>query len=182
MNYQPYIKETITWLTGFVIEHNICPFAKREYDQNTIRYCVIDTADITESLTSLIMECLHLDSHREITTTLLILPNGFDNFDDFLDLLAFAEELLIEQGYEGVYQIASFHPDYCFQDVSPDDPANYTNRSPYPMLHVLRESSIEAALKSFPHPEKIPERNIQYTRQLGHSTLQKLLSACINTG
>jgi hypothetical protein len=84
------------------------------------------------------------------------------------------------QGYEGIYQLASFHPQYCFAEADSQDAANYTNRSPYPMLHLIRERSIESALQHFPHPESIPERNIQLTRQLGLAKMQALLAACIN--
>jgi hypothetical protein len=95
-----------------------------------------------------------------------------------LDLVAIAEDVLIDQDYEGVYQLASFHPDYCFADSKPDDAANYTNRSPYPMLHIIREASIEKALTKYPNPEQIPERNMQLTRKLGLEKLQTLLATC----
>ncbi|MCX7088408.1 MAG: DUF1415 family protein, partial [Methylococcales bacterium] len=84
----------------------------------------------------------------------------------------------VQQDYEGTYQLASFHPEYRFANAPNDDPANYTNRSPYPMLHLIREASIEAVLSTYPDPESIPERNIQYTRQLGITTLRKLLADC----
>ncbi len=181
MDHERYIQVTKTWLNNFVIKHNICPFAKAEYDQNRIHYCVLDSEDETECLTSLIMECLRLDSDSEITTTLLIMPKGFEDFERYLDFLSIAEMLLVEHDYEGIYQIASFHPDYCFQDADPEDSANFTNRSPYPMLHLLRESSIESALKSMTNPESIPERNIEFTRQLGKIALQKILTDCFRT-
>ena len=86
--------------------------------------------------------------------------------------------MLIEQGYEGVYQLASFHPDYCFDGAKRNDAANYTNRSPYPMLHLLRETSLEQAIRSYPHPENIPQRNIELTQELGLAKMQVLLAAC----
>ncbi|NOT85827.1 MAG: DUF1415 domain-containing protein [Methylococcaceae bacterium] len=172
------IQQTRTWLKTVVIDHTICPFAKREYDRNSIRYCVSDTIDTAECLTSLIEACQHLDTDPDYETTLVILAEGFKDFDDFLTLIDIAEKLLIKQGYEGIYQLASFHPDYSFANAPRNDPANYTNRSPYPMLHILREASIEAILKNHPNPENIPERNIAYTRQLGISAVQKLLADC----
>jgi hypothetical protein len=116
-----------------------------------------------------------MDIEPATETTLLILPEGCTQFNDFLDLTAMAEQLLIDQGYEGVYQLASFHPDYCFAGEDENDPANYTNRSPYPMLHIIREASIEQALKTYPNPELIPERNIELTRKLGLEKIQALL-------
>ena len=122
-------------------------------------------------------ECQRLDQDLNIETTLIIFPIYFKQFDDYLDFLGIAESLLIEQGYEGIYQLASFHPDYCFSGEAHEDPANYTNRSPYPMLHLIREESLERALKSHPNPEKIPERNITLTRKLGLEKLQAILTS-----
>ena len=92
-------------------------------------------------------------------------------------MVAIAERLLIVQNYEGMYQLASFHPDYRFEAHVKDDPANYTNRAPYPMLHIIREDSIDRALENYPNPENIPIRNIQLTRELGLKKLQSLLAA-----
>lgn len=174
-------RQTESWLTSFIINYNICPFAKREHDRASIRYSVIESDDLEHSLESVFIECQLLDTNTEIETSLLIFPHGLNNFDDYLDFLALAESLLFEQEYEGIYQIASFHPDYCFDDENIDDPANYTNRSPYPMLHLIREASLERALNSFPNPEKIPERNILLTRQLGLEKLQAILKKCHNS-
>lgn len=129
-------------------------------------------------LESLIIEAEHLDSQSETETTLIIFSEAYQDFDDFLDMLALAEDVLIEQGYEGIYQLASFHPDYCFADADIQDPANYTNRSPYPMLHLIREASIEQVLENYPDPEQIPERNMRITRELGERYLQQLLAGC----
>ena len=90
-----------------------------------------------------------------------------------------ANDLMFEQGYEGVYQLASFHPDYCFADSEADDPANYTNRSPYPMLHLIREQSIEKALALYKKPESIPETNVQLARELGLKKMQSLLEEAV---
>lgn len=178
MNTTTIIQQTRTWVKNTIIDHTICPFAKREYDRGSIRYEVADSPDPESCLTTLIMECLHLNTHSECETTLLILAQGFEDFEDFLKLLDIATALIIAQGYEGIYQLASFHPDYCFADASIDDAANYTNRSPYPMLHIIRESSIETALKTYPNPEAIPERNCAYTRQIGSATFRQLLADC----
>jgi hypothetical protein len=113
-----------------------------------------------------------------IETTLLILPNDFESFTDYLSLVAMAEKQLRKHRFEGIYQVASFHPEYCFAGEAPDDASNYTNRSPYPMLHLLREESIEKALTNFPDPESIPERNIRFAREKGTLAMKMLRDAC----
>lgn len=172
------VAATRTWLETVIIAHGLCPFAKHELDRGSIRFFVDTGNDVETCLHHLIAECRQLDSDGGIATTLLIYSQGFAAFDDYLDFLGFAEDLLIIQGYEGVYQLASFHPDYCFDESMPDDAANYTNRSPFPMLHLLRESSVDKAIDSYPDAESIPSRNIKHTRKLGLSQMQKLLAAC----
>jgi len=169
------ISQTKKWLSGFIIEHNICPFAKREYDNDSIHYEVVLSEKLENQLQELIYSCEQLDNNEAIETSLLILPNGLFDFDDFLDFLALSNDLMHQQGYEGVYQLASFHPAYCFEGVDADDASNFTNRSPYPMLHLIREASLEKVLAHYPNPEDIPSRNIEYTRELGSATLQQLL-------
>lgn len=164
--------ETQSWLTSFIIHFNICPFAKREYERESIFYSVIESEIIELCLEAVFSQCQRLDTSADIETTLIIFPTQFALFDDFLDFLHLAESLLIGQHYEGIYQLASFHPLYCFEGEDSLDPANYTNRSPYPMLHLIREASLERALRSYPNPELIPERNIKLTRQMG---LEKIL-------
>jgi hypothetical protein len=177
---EPFIRATQAWLTSIIIAHNICPFAQREQERGSIRFSVDQQTDIDACLLNLILECDRLDTDTDIETTLLIYAHAFKSFDDYLDFLAVAEDLLIDQGYEGIYQLASFHPDYCFEGASQDDPANYTNRSPYPMLHLLRETSIDRAVSSYPDVDNIPQRNIELTRSLGLAKLQTLLAACMN--
>lgn len=177
MNKKPVVAATQNWLTSFIITYNICPFAKNVHENNSIRYQVVDSDSQEDCLEALIAECLHLDAESATETTLLILPKAVGKFNDFLDLLAIAEQLLVEQGYEGIYQLASFHPDYCFAGSNHDDAANYTNRSPFPMLHIIREASIEQVLQIYENPEMIPERNIELTRKLGIEALRKLLDA-----
>ena len=104
----------------------------------------------------------------DVETVIVIYPTGLESFFDYLDFLETANELLIEEGYEGTYQLASFHPDYCFDEVKQDDPSNYTNRSPYPILHILREASLERVLQSYKEPESIPENNINLARKNWH--------------
>jgi len=163
---------TRRWVEEVIVAHSFCPFASREVERQSIRYVVSPGSQVARALEVLIDECLQLDRDSSIETTLLIYPQGFEIFEDYLDFSALAEALLVEQGYEGVYQLATFHPDYRFADAPEDDPANYTNRSPYPVLHVLREASLEKAIETHPDPEGIPERNVSYARELGLRVMQ----------
>ena len=177
------ISQTQKWLNTVIIEHSICPFAKREFVNNTIHYEIIECNGANNSteqqLEQLILNCEKLDNDETVETSLLIFPNSLSDFDDYLDFAEIAEALMHKQGYEGIYQLASFHPQYCFDGSDENDASNYTNRSPYPMLHILREASLEKALESYPNPESIPERNIELTRNLGLTAMKKFLSDCM---
>jgi hypothetical protein len=166
---------TRQWLETVVIGLNFCPFAKRELRRNAIRFTESPSHRVEKVLEQLVAECEFLDKHPDAETTLLILPAGFEEFLDYLDLLELAERLLAELGYEGVYQIASFHPDYCFADADHEDAANFTNRSPYPMLHLLREASLDAAIDNHPDIDAIPQSNIDKARMLGADYFRALL-------
>jgi len=172
------VTRTRRWLDLVVVGCNFCPFAQRELQQETVHYEVLRAADRVAALNGVMDECLRLDRETAISTSLLIFADTFLQFEDFLLLLDNANTLLQQQGYEGTYQLASFHPDYCFADCPPDDAANYTNRSPHPMLHLLREADLEQALMHYPQPELIPERNIEYARQQGNVKMQALLNTC----
>ena len=121
-------------------------------------------------------EVERLDQNKQIETTLLIYENALQDFDDFLETIDIANALMVERGCEGLYQLASFHPDYCFADSEQNDPENYTNRSPCPTLHILREASIEQALSHYKNPENIPENNIRLAKALGVKKIQSLLT------
>lgn len=172
------IAQTKTWLSTIVIGHGLCPFAKSEFDNDRIHYAVIEEVGLGGQMAALLAECAALDNDESLETSLLIFPNAFVDFEDYLDALALANDLLKEQSYEGMYQLASFHPEYIFDGAPADDAANYTNRSPYPMLHILREASVERALKNYPNPEKIPLRNIQFMQGLGLAMVEERLSKC----
>lgn len=165
------------WVESFVVGQNVCPFAKREIDRQTVRFVALPASDPVEAMQGLIDECRRLDSEPDIQTTLIILTEGVDDFDDYLDLLGLAEALMEDQGYEGTYQLASFHPEYCFDGVEEDDAANYTNRSPWPIFHVLREAGIERALRHYPDPENIPQRNAQRMQEIGRQQLAEWVRA-----
>ncbi len=176
---QRIIAQTKQWLNTVIIAHNYCPFAKREVDKGSVRYQVIHETEFNSLLKSVIQECVWLDQNEETETTLIIFPSNLENFNAFLDCLGLAEELLVSQGYEGIYQIASFHPEYCFQGAEENDAANYTNRSPYPMFHLIRETSVQRAIENHPDAESIPERNVEYARKQGLDKMKKLLQHCI---
>lgn len=120
-----------------------------------------------------------MDIEEDIETTLIILPDGFDNFGKYLRLVTQAEKVVSKNGYEGIYQIASFHPEYQFAESTHDDPANYTNRSIYPMLHILREESISKVLEHYKDAHKIPENNIAFAREKGLVYMQALRASCL---
>lgn len=174
------IAQTKKWIVDVVIGCNFCPFAAREVKAGSIHYQVDDATDISTGLQAFLRECTRLDTETTIGTTLLIFPDGFQRFDDYLDLVSLAEKLLHKSGYEGIYQVASFHPLYRFANTTTEDPGNYTNRSIYPMLHVLREEQVEKALARYPHPEQIPDINIDFTRKKGEAYMRMLREACIS--
>jgi hypothetical protein len=173
------IAQTKQWITSVVIACNFCPFAAKEMKHNSVHFQVEPSTDIRECLNLFLQECKRLDEDDTIVTTLLIFPNGFSNFDDFLNLASEAEDLLEANDYQGIYQVASFHPQYIFGGAPVNDAANFTNRSVYPMLHLLREDQIEEALERYPNPEKIPDNNIHFAREKGVQYMKMLRDACL---
>lgn len=178
-NDERVIAQTKKWLHSVIIDHNYCPFAKRVVEGERVRYRISHKSEFNSLLDVVIQECVYLDQNKETETTLIILPSKLDNFNLFLDCLALAEDLLVTQGYQGIYQIASFHPHYCFQGADETDAANYTNRSPYPMMHLLREDSLQLAIEKHPNTEGIPERNIEYAEKQGLEKMKHLLAKCM---
>ncbi len=164
------------WLEKTVINHNFCPFARKEFVNESIHYCVVEHFETDRQLECLVDELKRLDRDVTITTSLVLYPNGLENFFDYLDFVDLANQLLEDLGYQGVYQIASFHPDYCFEGCIQSDPSNYTNRSPLPILHLLREDMLEKVLSHYPSPEKIPEENIALAKDLGESEFIQVLA------
>lgn len=163
------------WISQTIIGYNFCPFARREFVKNTINYTVSSLNSIEPALYELVDELTYLDKNPATETTLIIFPQGFEAFDDYLDLLDYANQLIERMEYSGTYQIASFHPEYCFDGVESSDPANFTNRSPYPILHILREASLDKALENYDEPESIPDTNIQVAREKGVQTFVDIL-------
>lgn len=177
MSSEQIIDQTKKWIVDVVIGCNLCPFAANVVKQRAIFYKVETSMDQNTCLDSFVHEMDRLDNDETIETSFLIFPNAVEKFDDYLDLLSRAEKLVIEKGNEGIYQVASFHPLYLFAGSDENDAANYTNRSIYPMLHLLREESIDKALEHYKSPETIPERNINFTRKKGLLYMKMLRDA-----
>ena len=162
------------WVDTVVVGLNLCPFAKRELDKDRVRFVISDAITEQGLLVDLEAELDLLDKDASIATTLLIHPRVLETFYDYNQFLNYAEGLLQQMELDGVYQIASFHPDYQFGGTEPDDAENYTNRSPYPLLHLLREEKLDRVLESTEYAEQIPIRNIKLRNSMGTTEL----SAC----
>jgi len=171
MSDEDVIAATRQWIEKAVIGLNLCPFAKAVYVKNQVRYVVSRAPHLDGLLEDLDRELdfLAAADPDEIDTTLLIHPTLLPDFLDFNDFLQLAEAAVDEHGLEGVIQLASFHPQFQFADTAPDDIGNYTNRAPFPTLHLLREASIERAVAAFPEAETIYLRNIETLKALGHA-------------
>ncbi|WP_296930368.1 DUF1415 domain-containing protein [uncultured Marinobacter sp.] len=173
------ISATRKWVEDVVVGYNLCPFAKRELVRNRVRFVVSEAKTEDELLQALHSELQRLEDEPEIETTLLIHPDVLQDFGPYNEFLDAADGLLAYLEMEGVYQIASFHPDYQFAGTDPDAAENYTNRSPFPMLHLLREASLEAAIDSYPDVDAIPQRNIELMETLGAERMRKILASCV---
>ncbi len=174
--------QTRCWLEQRVLKDNLCPFAHQPYKNDLVRIIVTDSARQEYLLDDVLHELRHLASlpAETLETTLLIHPGVLEDFHDYNDFLDLVDGLLTQEGYEGVFQVASFHPDYQFADTVEDDAENYTNRSPWPMLHLLREASLEQAIASHPDVNGIPQRNIALMQEMGTETLAADLARCQN--
>jgi hypothetical protein len=157
------------WLEHAVIGLNLCPFAKAVHVKGQIHWVVSDAQDDAQVLSILQRELqdLHALSADVRDTTLIVLPHAFADFYDFNDFLGRAERVLKKLKLEGVFQIASFHPQFVFAGTDEDDITNATNRAPYPTLHLLREASVDRAVQAFPQAEDIFENNMRTLVQLG---------------
>ncbi len=168
------------WVESLIVGMNLCPFAKRELVKNRVRFVVTEATTDDQLMTALQAELEWLDKDSSVETTLLIHPKVLQDFDDYNQFLNFADRFLAQLRLGGVYQIASFHPDYQFGGTDPDDAENYTNRSPYPMLHLLREESLERVIADYPDVDQIPARNIALMNSLGQDKLRALVQDCLD--
>lgn len=155
------------WLDSVVIGQNLCPFAKVPRQRKQIRLLVVEEVAVAQILTILANECSFLSSNPQTETSLVAISNGLTNFYDYLDTLDMAQQMLEELNYEGVFQLASFHPAYLFEGEPTDSVSHYTNRAPFPIFHLIREASITKALAFVEEPDAIPARNIEHVHKLG---------------
>ena len=171
------IGDTRRWLERAVIGLNLCPFAKAVVNKGQVRMVLSEARDEEALLAELGEELVRLRDTpaAEVDTTLIVHPQVLGDFLDYNDFLDTADALVEELGLEGVLQVASFHPRYQFADSGPDDIANFTNRSPWPTLHLLREDSVSRAVEAFPDPDAIVERNVETLQKLGHAGWRELL-------
>lgn len=169
------ISDVRFWLEELVIGLNLCPFAKKELVKDRVRFAVSDSKADEALLMELNSELEYIFANDDVETTLLIISNHLQDFDDYNQFLDLADALVQQMDFEGEFQIASFHPDYQFAETQPDDVENYTNRSPYPILHILREASLEKAIASYPDVDDIPEKNITLLRSLGIEKIKNLI-------
>lgn len=164
-------------MKNVVVGLNLCPFAKKPMIQGSIHYYLEETDDVGVLAWRLLQQAQWLLEQDEeaVSTMLIVHPNVLSDFLDYNDFLGMAEDLIVENELEGEIQLASFHPDYRFAGTKPNDVENYTNRSPYPMLHLIREAVLQDALEHYPDPELIPLRNIEKMKELGEEGIKKLL-------
>ncbi len=170
------IEDTQKWLLQAVVGLNLCPFAKSVVVKDMVRYRVCASADPDDVLAMLREELQHLaDADPDkLDTTLLIAPNALPDFLDFNDFLGDCDDVLVDLELDGVLQVADFHPQYQFGGTDVDDIENFTNRTPYPTLHLLREASIDKAVEAYPDASLIFERNMEVLNKLGHAGWQAL--------
>jgi uncharacterized protein len=184
LQHDRIIAQTRAWVERVVIGLNLCPFAKAVQVRGQIRHVVCDASDEPGLLATLRDELERLArSDPAVTdTTLLIHPNVLTDFDAYNQFLDAADAVLVQAGFEGIFQLASFHPDYRFAGSASDDIDNATNRSPYPMLHLLREASVDRAVAAFPDAAHIYEANMRTMRALGRAQWRALMAQCCAAG
>ncbi|MDP2784351.1 MAG: DUF1415 domain-containing protein [Sulfurimicrobium sp.] len=178
------IARTRCWIERVVVELNLCPFARKPYEGGQVRY-VVSAAERPEDLLEDVqreLELLRATEAGEIETTVLIHPGVLNDFLDYNDFLGIVDALIDEGGYEGEFQVASLHPHYQFAGTEADDAENYTNRSPYPILHLLREEGLARAIVGYARPDKIPERNIRTLEKIGAARMREILDECMRSG
>lgn len=177
---QQIIVETKQWIDKIIIGHNLCPFAKKPFKQDVIRY-VVSTANSEKNLVDdLVAELAYLQdtATEKLETSILIMANCLADFDDYNQFLDVVDSTLEALDLVGIIQVASFHPDYCFADLSAQDVRNYTNRSIYPMFHFIREDSVEHARAAYPDVDLIPDKNMDLLLRIGLEAIQQQRNSC----
>ncbi|MCH1923341.1 DUF1415 domain-containing protein [Shewanella sp. C32] len=168
--------EVNTWLEQVVIGLNLCPFAAKPQRNKQIQIHVSEATTEEELLSELFQCFTELDNNtaEELETTLVVVPGMLQDFFDYNQFIDWIEALLRQEQWDGTYQVATFHPDYCFANADADDPANLTNRAPYPIYHLIREASMSKVLEHYPNPEAIPDINIARVSALTATERQAL--------
>ncbi|CAM4201594.1 DUF1415 domain-containing protein [Vibrio agarivorans] len=158
------------WLDKAVIGLNLCPFAAKPRKLDQIKIFISQAKREEQLLEDIYQELMNLDQTdaQELETTLVVVPNMLSDFFDYNFFIDWVEGLISQQNWDGIYQVATFHPDYCFAGAKPEDDENLTNRSPLPIFHLIREESMEKVLKHYPDPEQIPDNNIARIESLTH--------------
>lgn len=172
----PELIATRRWVEEFVVGLGLCPFAGAVVDSPSLSLFLCDATQSAQLLELLHQRLLRFANQNSPTTELIVHPHVLTNFDDYNQFLDVVDHLLEDLNLLGVLQVASFHPDYCFAGCDEQAPENYSNRSPYPMLHILREDSVSQAVDSYPNVDEIPLRNIATLKQQSHKELAKRLS------
>lgn len=170
---------TRAWVEQWIVAHSICPFAAPVVKADRLRYAICEASEEEVRYRYFLSEMSDLlDADPDQTeTTLVIFPHGLEDFEAFLDFHSLCEQALVEVGLEGTFQIATFHPAYLFQGEAPEAASHYTNRAPYPILHLLREASVSAAVAAHEDPEGIPQRNIELMDKMGSDAIRERLAA-----
>lgn len=171
------IEQCRTWVETFIQAHNVCPFAGRVIAEGQLTYHCLQSTDVADCLTEVLLMIRDMQQNQAPETSLVILPAWQDDYDGFLALCDVARVMLADYSLDTEFQFASFHPAYLFAEEPAESASHYTNRSPWPILHVLRQSSISEALAHYPDPEGIPGRNIKLMQKLGKTALAAQLQA-----
>jgi uncharacterized protein len=176
-NQEEVIRLTKAWVEHFVIALGLCPFAQKPFIEKRIRFTVCTSSSREEIKAIMMSEALQLlaSTNKELETTLVICPEAPAQFEAFLDVAWYLEDAFYELGYEGILQIATFHPRYRFADSLANDPADYTNRAPFPIFHILREASVTDAVDSYKDIDIVPERNCKLLRTMGMDEILRIL-------
>ncbi|HAS6673159.1 DUF1415 domain-containing protein [Vibrio parahaemolyticus] len=164
------------WLNDVVIGLNLCPFAAKPQRNKQIKIFVSEATQEEALLEDILLQLIELSTTEpeKLETTLVVVPNMLQDFWDYNFCIDWVEGLIKQQDWEGIFQVATFHPDYCFGGAAPEDDENLTNRSPYPIFHLIREESMEKVLKHYPDPESIPDTNIARVSALSEDERKKL--------
>ncbi|WP_025578191.1 DUF1415 domain-containing protein [Vibrio parahaemolyticus] len=164
------------WLNDVVIGLNLCPFAAKPQRNKQIKIFVSEATQEEALLEDILLQLIELNTTEpeKLETTLVVVPNMLQDFWDYNFCIDWVEALIKQQDWEGIFQVATFHPDYCFGGAEPEDDENLTNRSPYPIFHLIREESMEKVLKHYPDPESIPDTNIARVSALSEEERKKL--------